>query len=315
MMRDVLLLAVLSALGLLVFVAVRGAMDRQRLGRRLQLAEGRVEEGIEHRLAESAAGMRGALERVLTVLGGLMPLGEEDRQKIAVSLQRAGFQSNTAVPVVLGAKLACLLAGLVLGFVLIVRWQTGPLSWFLGFIGGFIAGVMLNLIPELILSKLAARRLWRIQAGFPDAIDLLVVSLEAGLTFDRALQRTVDDLKIFHPALAAELGQAGLDITVHGRTRQDALGRVAERLDSQDMRDLTTTIAQAERHGTPTADALRKLASSVRVDTIARMQAKMARLPTLLVLPAIAFLLPGILVLVGGPAITRITQDLQNIGG
>lgn len=315
MMRDLLLLAVLSGLGFLVYVSVRGALDRQRLGRRLQLAEGRMEAGIEHRLAESAAGMRGALERVLTALGGLMPLGEEDRQKIAVSLQRAGFPSNTAVPVVLGAKLACLFAGLVAGFVAIVQWKSGPLGWFLGLIGGFIAGVMLNLIPELILSKLATRRLWRIQSGLPDAIDLLVVSLEAGLTFDRALGRTVDDLKTFHPALASELGQAGLDMSVHGRTRQDALGRVAERLDSQDMRDLATTVAQAERHGTPTASALRKLASSVRVDTIARLQAKMARLPTLLVLPAIAFLLPGILVLVGGPAMTRLTRDLQNIGG
>ena len=314
-MREVLMLAVLSALGILVFVSVRALVDRLRLSRRLQLAEGRGEERIEHRLAESAAGVRGAAERVLTVLGGLMPLGEEDRQKIAASLQRAGISSNNAVTVVLGAKLACLVTGLVVGMVVIVRWQTGPFSWLIGLVGGFIAGVMLNLIPELVLTKLAARRLWRIQTGLPDALDLLVVSLEAGLTFDRALRRTVDDLKTFHPALAAELGQAALDMSVHGRSRQEALSRMAERLDSQEMRDLATNVAQAERHGTPTADALRKLASSVRVEMVARMQVKMARLPTLLVLPSIAFLLPGILVIIGGPSVIRLTEELTNIGG
>ena len=314
-MREVLMLAVLSALGILVFVSVRALVDRLRVSRRLQLAEGRGEERIEHRLAESAAGVRGAAERVLTVLGGLMPLGEEDRQKIAASLQRAGISSNNAVTVVLGAKLACLVTGLVVGMVVIVRWQTGPFSWLIGLVGGFIAGVMLNLIPELVLTKLAARRLWRIQTGLPDALDLLVVSLEAGLTFDRALRRTVDDLKTFHPALAAELGQAALDMSVHGRSRQEALSRMAERLDSQEMRDLATNVAQAERHGTPTADALRKLASSVRVEMVARMQVKMARLPTLLVLPSIAFLLPGILVIIGGPSVIRLTEELTNIGG
>lgn len=314
-MREVLMLAVLSALGILVFVSVRALVDRLRVSRRLQLAEGRGGERIEHRLAEGAAGVRGAAERVLTALGGLMPLGEEDRQKIATSLQRAGISSNNAVTVVLGAKLACLVTGLVVGMVVIVRWQTGPFSWLIGLVGGFIAGVMLNLIPELVLTKLAARRLWRIQTGLPDALDLLVVSLEAGLTFDRALRRTVDDLKTFHPALAAELGQAALDMSVHGRSRQEALSRMAERLDSQEMRDLATNVAQAERHGTPTADALRKLASSVRVEMVARMQVKMARLPTLLVLPSIAFLLPGILVIIGGPSVIRLTEELTNIGG
>lgn len=314
-MQEMLLLAVLSALGILVFFTVRGVVDRLHVSRRLQLAEGRGEDRIEKRLAEGAAGVRGAAERVLTALGGLMPLGEDDRLKIAASLQRAGVSSNNAVTVVLGAKLACLLAGLVVGLVVIVRWQTGPFAWLIGLVGGFIAGVMLNLIPELVLTKLAGRRLWRIQTGLPDALDLLVVGLEAGLTFDRALRRTVDDLKTFHPALAVELGQASLDMSVHGRSRQEALGRMAERLDSQEMRDLATSVAQAERHGTPTADALRKLASSVRVEMVARMQVKMARLPTLLILPSIALLLPGMVVIVAGPSVLRLTEELTNIGG
>ena len=314
-MRDLLLLAVLTSLGVFVFTTVRGATDRLRLARRLQLAEGNAGERIENRLAEGAAGVRGAVERIFTALGGFMPLGEEDRQKIALSLQRAGIHSSNAVTIVLGAKVASLLIGLVVGVVMITRWKTGLLGWGLGLVGGFVIGVMCNLLPEMVVSKLATARLWRIQTALPDALDLLIVSLEAGLTFARALRRTVEDLKTFHPALAAELGQAGLDMTVHGRSREEALGRLAERLDSRDMRDLATTVAQAERHGTPTADALRKLGGSVRLEMISRMQTKMARLPTLLIIPTIAGLLPGFLVIVGGPSILSLTENLQIIGG
>lgn len=313
--QDIVLLAVLCALGVLVFVGVRGATDRLRVGRRLQLAEGHSGEGIESRLAEGAAGVRGAAERVFTLLGGLMPLGEEDRQKIATSLQRAGFNSPNAVTIVLGAKFASLLTGLIVGAVIISGWKTGALGWVIGLVGGFIAGVMCNLLPELVLSKFAARRLWSIQTALPDALDLLVVCLEAGLTFERALRRTVGDLKAFHPALADELGQAAVDMSVHGRSREEALGRVADRLDSQEMRDLAVTVAQAERHGTPTADALRKLADSVRLEMITRLQTKMARLPTLLLLPSISCLVPGFLVIAAGPSMLQLTEQLANIGG
>ena len=313
MTRDLLLLIVLGSLGLFVFLVVRSGADRIRVARRLQLAGGKMGESLEHRLADSAAGVRGAAERVFTALGGFMPLGEEDRHKIALSLRRAGIQSNNAVMMVLGTKVVCLLVGLVVGIVMMVRWKSGATGWGLGVVVGFIGGIMLNLLPELVISKIAAKQLWRIQSALPDAVDLLVVCLEAGLTFERALRRTVSDLESFHPALAVELGQATLDMSVHGRSREESLTRVADRLDSQELRDLAVTVAQAERHGTPTADALRTLANSVRVDTIAHVQAKMARLPTLLILPSIAFLLPGVMVIIGGPAFMQLAADLSSI--
>ena len=314
MMFDLLLLIVLLAVGGGVFLGVRRLLDRSRMTRRLALAKGqRPKSHLEGRFAAGAAGVKGALERVFTFLGTFMPLGEEDRSKIALSLQRAGFQSSNAVIVVLGTKFACLIAGLGLGQILLSPMQPGVLGIALGLVGGLVIGVMLNVIPEMIVGRLASGRLWRIQSALPDALDLLIVCLEAGLTFERALRRTVNDLKTFQPVLAAELGQASLDMSVHGRNREEALSRVAERLDSQDLRDLTITVAQSERHGTPTADALRKLAGSVRIETISRTQAKMARLPTLLVIPAISCLLPGILVLVGGPSMLKLVEQLGNL--
>ena len=303
----IVLTALLAVAGVTFFL-ISVFMERLRMTRRVRLAVGGSREaGAESRVG---AGMKSGVSRLAASLGGLMPLSEEDREKIAVGLQRAAFRSDNAVSVVLGMKFACLLVGVAVGLTVLPPMWPGLMGWGIGILGGLLGGVVLNLLPEFAVSRLAAARFRRIHGGLADAFDLLIVCLESGLTFDRALRRTVDNLRTFQPDLAREFGQASLDMSVHGRTRQDALGRLAARLDSQNFKDLAVTVAQSERHGTPLADSLRKLAGSIRVQTIARMQEKMGRLPTLLILPSIAFLLPGIMVIVGGPAIMQMSLSL-----
>ncbi len=306
----------LGALCWALFILVGAAMDRRRVARRLRLASASDREsGVQSRIFEGMSGVRSGLERVVGVLGTFMPLGDEDQQKIAVGLQRAGFRSPSAVTFVIGTKVASLLIGLVGGGMAASTLYSGVIGWGVGLLGGLLVGVACNLVPELIVTRLAARRVWRIQNALPDAMDLLIVCLEAGLTFERALRRTVSDLRAFRPALAEELGQASLDMRIHGLNREEALGRVAQRLDLQSLKDLTTTVAQSERQGTPAADALRRLSSSVRVEMITDMQAKMARLPTLLIIPSMVFLLPGLLVIIGGPAFVQLMGGLSGVGG
>ena len=309
----IILVAITTGSSLIVLSTT---LSRRRVARRMQLATGGNRESrVQSRIAEGMTGVRTGLERVLSVLGTFMPLGEEDQQKIAVALQRAGFRSSNAVTFVIGTKVACLLIGLVGGGLAASTLFPGVIGWGAGLLGGLLVGVACNLVPELIVTRLAARRVWKIQTALPDAMDLLIVCLEAGLTFERALRRTINDLRAFRPALADELGQASLDMRIHGLNREEALGRVAQRLDLQSMKDLTTTVAQSERQGTPAADALRRLSSSVRIEMITAMQAKMARLPTLLILPSMVFLLPGLLVIVVGPAFVQIIRDLSGVGG
>ncbi|MCY3620826.1 MAG: type II secretion system F family protein [Gammaproteobacteria bacterium] len=296
-------------------LVVNRVLFRVRVARRLNLAAGGLGmTKLERKLSERSADIRGVVGRILAVLGGLLPLGEDDRQKIVVALQRAGYRSSNTVAVVLGCKAACLLAGLLAGLIVLSPLVPGLLGWGAGLVGGLLFGAILNLVPELVVMRLAASRTHRIHTALADAFDLLIVCLESGLTFERALQRTVADLKSFQPDLANELRQASLDMSVHGRTREDALGRLATRLDSREFRDLATTVSQSERHGTPLTESLRKLASSVRVQAIASMQARLARLPVLLILPTLAFVLPGIMVIVGGPAFVRLVQSLEEFG-
>lgn len=312
---QVIAVVLLATLTVALVVILSSVMNQRRVAQRLRLATGGDQESrVQSRIAEGMTGVRSGLERVLGVLGTFMPLGEEDQQKIAVGLQRAGFRSANAVTFVIGTKVACLLIGLVGGGLAASTLYPGVIGWGVGLLGGLLVGVACNLVPELVVTRLAARRVWLIQSALPDAMDLLIVCLEAGLTFERALRRTVSDLRAFRPALADELGQASLDMRIHGLNREEALGRVAQRLDLQSLKDLTTTVAQSERQGTPAADALRRLSSSVRVEMITGMQAKMARLPTLLIIPSMVFLLPGLLVIVGGPAFVQLIEGLGSVG-
>ena len=288
---------------------------RVRIARRLHIATDSVNDlRIERRMADGATELKSSIGNTVASLGRLMPLGDEDRAKIALSLNRAGYLSANALAIMLGIKFAGLVTGLLVGLAVSANILPGLLGLLVGLVGGALVGVLLNVVPELVLGRLAARRLRRIGAGLAETFDLLVVCLESGLTFERALKRTVDNLRWFQPDLAKEFSQVVLDMSMHGRNREDALGRLADRVDNQDFRDLSITVTQSQRHGTPLADALRKLSGSVRVEQIARMQEKMARLPTFLILPSIACILPGIMVIVGGPSMMELLESMGKFG-
>ena len=311
-MHEALTLLIGLGLGAAAFLVVRNVGARSRIARRLALASGRRDARVATRLAEAT----GSVERLFNLLGRFMPLGEKDRDKIAGALQRAGRRSPDALTLMLGIKAACLLLGFGAGFGLTlgVLQVQGGIALGAAALGGVLIGVTCNLLPELVLARMAAGRLARIRAAVPDALDLLIVCLEAGLSFERALVRAVTDLRSFQPDLADELGGASLSIRMHGQGREEALGQLARRLDVEELADFANVMTQSERHGTPAADMLRKLAGSARVKAVSRMQAKMGRLPVLLVIPATLFLLPGMMVIIGGPVVMRLLKDLGSFG-
>ena len=308
-------MAALVVLVVGVYAWTSKLVTRARVARRIGLGTGvRRLAAVEEAFAVRSAAIQNKAGKALTALGAFFPLGDDDRAKIARSLQRAGFRSSNSVTFVLGIKAAGVVIGLIGGIVGSGLYVEGLAAWATGVVGGLILGLVLNLVPEFVVARLGAARLRRIHTGLADALDLMIVCLESGLTFERTLGRSVRDLRVFQPDLARELETTSLDMSVQGRSREDALTRLAARLDSQAFRDLTTTVAQSERHGLPTADALRKLGQSLRVQMLSTMQAKVARLPTLLLLPTIALVLPGIIVMVVGPALMRMTEQLGTFG-
>jgi len=172
---------------------------------------------------------------------------------------------------------------------------------FLALMGG-AAGWFL---PLMLTSFLASRRIKAVERGLPDAIELLVVSVEAGLALEDSLDRIVPELRLSQPALAEELAMTAADLKILP-SREMALGNLARRVDVPSVRSVVTTLSQTLRYGTPLAQALRVVAAELRNDTLIRLEERANRLPAILTIPMILFFLPAIFLVVGGPAVLRL---------
>lgn len=169
-------------------------------------------------------------------------------------------------------------------------------------LGGVFVGWM---VPVLWLRRLLADRTRAVTHGFADALELLVVCAEAGLALDDALARVTKELQVSQPALAEELAMTAADMRVLP-DRNQAFAKLAERIDVPTIRNVVSTLSQTLRYGTPLANALRVAAAELRSDSIMDMEERAGRLPALMSVPLMIFILPTILLIVSGPAILRV---------
>ncbi len=175
-----------------------------------------------------------------------------------------------------------------------------------------IAGLYL---PNLWVAARAARREREIINGFPDALDLMLVCIEAGLGLDAAFNRVGAELMKSHPILAEQLLMVTLELRA-GRSREEALRRLAERTGIEDLRSFTTLLIQSEKLGSSIAQTLRIYASEMREKRRMRAEEKAHRLPVLLSVPLVACLLPTMIAVLMLPAIIRfIRQVAPELGG
>jgi len=160
-------------------------------------------------------------------------------------------------------------------------------------------------VPTLIISYRLKQRTKAVRSGLPDALELLVVCVEAGLSLEDGLDRVVTELKRSQPALADELNLTLADLRILP-SRDQALANLAERVDVPSVRSVVTTLAQTLRYGTPLVQALRVTAAELRNDYLVELEERANRLPAYLTLPVILFLMPTIFLIVGGPAVLRL---------
>ena len=171
-------------------------------------------------------------------------------------------------------------------------------------------------LPDAVLSRLAARRRVRLEQGMPDALDLLVFCAEAGLSLDQAIEQVGRDLRASSPEVAGEFAAAAAEMRVLP-DRSQALENLAQRAGLASLRSIVTTLNQSIRFGTPLSDSLRVLAAEMRAERLARYEERAARLPVLLALPLMGFVLPSMMIVVGTPLILRMIDFLQQavVGG
>jgi tight adherence protein C len=174
-------------------------------------------------------------------------------------------------------------------------------------VGAALAGW---LAPAFIMSGRGKRRVRTIVRGLPDALELLVVCVEAGLSLDDSLDRVVSELGDSHRALADELALLAADLKILP-SREQALNNLAERVDLPSIRSIVGTLSQTMRFGTPLAHAMKVVASEMRNDVLMSMEERANRLPALMTVPMIVFILPTIMLILGGPAMLRVLDQLS----
>jgi len=175
--------------------------------------------------------------------------------------------------------------------------------------GAVMAAALLgSMLPDLILKNMRDKRLASIRKGLPDALDMLVICAEAGLSTDAALKRVVIESNRRATVLGDELGQTVLELSFMPERRQ-ALENLAERAPLPSVMGFTNTLIQAEKYGTPLARAFKILSQEQRAERMMRAEEKAGRLPATMTVPMMLFILPALFIVLIGPAILDIMDN------
>ncbi|MDB4670694.1 type II secretion system F family protein [Pirellulaceae bacterium] len=237
----------------------------------------------------------------------MQPQNEKDVDKLKHKLSCAGYRRDKAVPMFLTVKMMSSIFGLFIGGgMLLVKgdYQLMPVVQCIG------VGAAFMLIPEFALGMLAAARRQKIFLALPDALDLLVVCVEAGLGLDQALRKVAEEMVKSHKTIATEFDICNKQLQM-GREREEVLTELGARNGVDDLKALASIIIQADRFGSSIAQALRVQSDAMRTKRRQIAEEKASKTAVKLIFPLVLFIFPGIFVVLVGPAaITMINEML-----
>lgn len=236
-----------------------------------------------------------------------LPKSDQEMSMLRVKLANAGFRKESASTIFLASKsvLAIGLGGLVLTFML----GTGQTPRNIFGFAIFAAGVGF-MLPNLWLAVSRKQRGEEIRMGLPDALDLMVISVESGLALDAAIQRVANEFAMIHPALSEELSIATHETTM-GVPRAEALESLAIRTGVPEVKSLVAIVTQAEKFGTSIAKALRNQSDALRTKRRQQAEERAQKTAVKLMAPLILFIFPAIFVVLVGPAVLRMIRTFS----
>lgn len=238
-----------------------------------------------------------ALKRI----GRYAPKSPKEMGRLRAKLVTAGYRSTEALPIFIGIRLGCALFCFAMVAMPVFAKSNVPLA--LGAAGlGY-------LLPAMALGRLARRRQHRITLSLPDALDLLVVSVEAGLGLDQAILRVGDELAFAHPDLSNELRLVNLELRA-GTARSEALHNLADRTGVDDLSSLVAMLVQTDKFGTSVAQSLRVHSETLRTKRRQRAEEAAAKTGVKMVFPLVFCIFPAIWVVTIGPAAIKIAEVL-----
>ncbi len=262
--------------------------------------------------AAAASGPASPLARAVAALGYLLTRSGLFSAKAILNLEAtlasAGMRGGRALPIFVGAK-ALLLGGLpLLTWMLLRDTSVSPIWSRLLLAAAAVAGL---LAPDMMLRGIRKRYLASVERAMPDALDLLVICAEAGLALEQGMERVAGEIRVSSPACAVELTLTHNELRILA-DRRTALINMGRRTGLVSLQRLAGTLAQALQYGTPLSQALRALAADLRTEALTRFETRAARLPVLMTLPMILFILPCVFLVVAGPAVLSIIISVSH---
>jgi tight adherence protein C len=301
---DWLPLLVFAACTLVVWIVIRMLASKD------SRAAARLDELRNPALREKGRqkqGMNSFLERAAPALSkALEPKTELEQNALRIRLANAGFNNPLAPQLFLAIKFCGLLMGALLG------GGIGLLTYGLsknGYTSVALAAGAGFYLPELILRYIKSKRQEQIFLSLPDALDLLVVCVEAGLGLDAAMRRVVDEMTDTHPVIASELSMCLMQLQM-GRPRRDVLHDLGVRTGVDDVKSLVAILIQADKFGSSIAQALRVQSDAMRVKRRQIAEEKAQKTAVQMLFPLVLFIFPGIFVVLVGPAAIKMIDQL-----
>jgi tight adherence protein C len=302
-------LAVLAVL--VVLLAWRSFTTRDRLTSRLKALERRRvrlrgEALVQSNRSRSAVIIGGGLRRFVEKL---KLTGRERTDGTQLKLQRAGLRSPDAAVIYLFCRMVLPLLAAVVAVMVIYVLKLVELSDLMKLVAAVGVVLLGFAAPDIYLGNLTQRRQVVLQHALPEGLDLLTVCAEAGLSLDASLARVSRELGYAQPELAYELNLTSVELSFLPN-RSQAFDNLMDRTNMASVRGLVNTLRQTEKFGTPLANSLRVLSAEFRNERLLKAEEKGARLPALMTVPMMIFILPTLFVVILGPGVLRIFDAL-----
>jgi tight adherence protein C len=303
-------LAVFFTITLAVWAALTLVADRpvnadERLKRVLNPNAARPDASV---LARQQDKLQAKFAEAAKRLGkSLKPTDEAALGKLRLTLLNAGFRNENAVAIFYGMKVLAALAGLAIA-VPVVLAKVGLTQTGLTYV--LLAGAVGFYIPGFVIDKIRKKRMESIFLGLPDALDLMVVCVEAGLGLDLAMRRVTTELAMSCPVLCEEFAIANFQSQM-GRPRKDVLRDLGVRTGVEDMRSVAAVVIQAEKFGSSIGAALRVLSDTMRLRRRQLAEERAAKTAVKIMIPLVLFIFPGVFVVLVGPAGIQIAKTMM----
>jgi tight adherence protein C len=290
---------------LMAAISIYGYRRYAKPGRVYEQLGGRAV--ISNPLVETISpGQPGLTVNVIEQIGRNIPVSPQDAALTRRELIAAGYRNDSAVPIFYGLKIVICAALVILAFIFRHDVTSNPvLSMVLVVAAGFLG----YFGPNFYLDHLIDKRCEELRLSLPDALDLMVISVESGLGLDQAIQYVARELRVTHKILAEELGLLNLEIRA-GKRRAEALRNLADRSGERELRKLVAILIQTDKFGTSMADSLRTHSDFMRVRRRQEAEERAGKVGVKLVFPIFFFILPSMLLVAAGPGLLQVFKHL-----